>query len=56
MLSSAFLVDDMCEFDKLDEDTNNSSSELEAEFLVCLRLSMYQKQEIKSLSPIDQIN
>lgn len=55
LLSCSFLVNDQCQFDKLEGLSNNCHSELKAEFFVCQRLSMYQKQAIKSVSHEDQI-
>lgn len=55
VLSSSFLVDDLCQFDRIDQHSNTTSSELEAGFFVCQRLSMYQRKAVKAMSHSDQI-
>lgn len=55
VLSSSFLVEDLCQFNQIDQHLATTSYELEAEFLVCQRLSMYQRKAVKSLSYSDQI-
>ncbi|XP_048781236.1 uncharacterized protein LOC125683809 [Ostrea edulis] len=56
VLSSSFLTEDLCHFDKMEESKNQTNlSEVEIQFVTCQRLSMYQRQAVKASSHEEQI-
>ncbi|XP_061186718.1 uncharacterized protein LOC133194823 [Saccostrea echinata] len=56
VLSSSFLTDDLCQFSKMENPNLENLSELETEFVTCQRLSLFQREALKALTPEKQVD